>query len=600
MAGKNELRITLLGVDRVSGPLRAVQQQVSRTTSSLNGATSSMRGYTQGAGLANTATQKWAKGALQQAGYQVGDFAVQLANGTNGLQAFGQQAPQLLQIFGPMGAVIGAAVAVIAAFGVVAQKTGKDINNLGSALGVLQAPLTVIAEKVASVSAAFTNLFSGLPNQLDTIMIAVGLFAAVMVSRAIPSMIAASGASAMFSASMMTFRAALLASTISAGGFSVVLTTVRAAVMTLGAALSAVGTILMRFLPVALLIGLATMIKYFLVLKKGAGGLGEALKLLSDLALAVFRGMGQSLSGFYLLAQSASKGIDAAFVSAFAAIMKKWEDLVNTMISGWNAFADAVGLTGARAAKYTSEWASDATETVTRLRSEAMALAGQSKTAFTSAGAGIKTAWAAIKSAIAAGTTEVSIFGDAAKKAAEDGAKAAKDAKEEIDKVYQGLRESISSSMEGAFMSIIDGTSNAKDAFKKMASSIISELYRVLVVQRMVSGIMNFLGFGATGATGVASAVIGARATGGSVAGNKPYIVGERGPELMIPGRSGTVVPNDKISNDGGVTIIQNNSFGAGVSRAEIQAMMPKIVETTKAAVLDARKRGGSYGSAFA
>lgn len=62
------------------------------------------------------------EGALQQAGYQVGDFAVQLANGTNGLQAFGQQAPQLLQVFGPIGAVIGAAVAVVAAFGVIAQK----------------------------------------------------------------------------------------------------------------------------------------------------------------------------------------------------------------------------------------------------------------------------------------------------------------------------------------------------------------------------------------------------------------------------------------------------------------------------------------------
>lgn len=40
---KNELRITLLGVDQASGPLRSVQQQVSKTTGSLNGATSSMK-----------------------------------------------------------------------------------------------------------------------------------------------------------------------------------------------------------------------------------------------------------------------------------------------------------------------------------------------------------------------------------------------------------------------------------------------------------------------------------------------------------------------------------------------------------------------------
>ena len=31
---------------------------------------------------------------------------------------------------------------------------------------------------------------------------------------------------------------------------------------------------------------------------------------------------------------------------------------------------------------------------------------------------------------------------------------------------------------------------------------------------------------------------------GGPVDANRPYIVGEGGPELFVPGRSGTVVPN--------------------------------------------------------
>lgn len=35
----------------------------------------------------------------------------------------------------------------------------------------------------------------------------------------------------------------------------------------------------------------------------------------------------------------------------------------------------------------------------------------------------------------------------------------------------------------------------------------------------------------------------GARALGGSWSGNRPYLVGERGPELAVPGRSGTIVP---------------------------------------------------------
>jgi len=78
--------------------------------------------------------RKFNMGALQQAGYQVGDFAVQVANGTNKMQAFGQQAPQFLQIFGPIGSVVGAAVAVFAAISVAFQKSQVSVDTLGKAL----------------------------------------------------------------------------------------------------------------------------------------------------------------------------------------------------------------------------------------------------------------------------------------------------------------------------------------------------------------------------------------------------------------------------------------------------------------------------------
>jgi hypothetical protein len=41
-------------------------------------------------------------------------------------------------------------------------------------------------------------------------------------------------------------------------------------------------------------------------------------------------------------------------------------------------------------------------------------------------------------------------------------------------------------------------------------------------------------------------------ASGGVAAAGKPYIVGEKGPELMVPGETGTVIPNHILS--GGVT----------------------------------------------
>ena len=42
------------------------------------------------------------------------------------------------------------------------------------------------------------------------------------------------------------------------------------------------------------------------------------------------------------------------------------------------------------------------------------------------------------------------------------------------------------------------------------------------------------------------------RATGGPVTAGTPYLVGERGPEIVVPGRSGTVIPNSRIGGMGG------------------------------------------------
>lgn len=53
----------------------------------------------------------------QQVGYQVQDFGTQVAQGTSSMVAFGQNAPQLLGFFGPFGAGMGAAIAVMSAFG---------------------------------------------------------------------------------------------------------------------------------------------------------------------------------------------------------------------------------------------------------------------------------------------------------------------------------------------------------------------------------------------------------------------------------------------------------------------------------------------------
>lgn len=90
------------------------------------------------------------------------------------------------------------------------------------------------------------------------------------------------------------------------------------------------------------------------------------------------------------------------------------------------------------------------------------------------------------------------------------------------------------------------------------------------------------------------------RAMGGPVSGGSSYLVGERGPEIFTPAMSGTITPNNEIG--GGVTVYQNINISTGVAqtvRAEVVGMMPRIMEATKAAVVDSKRRGGSFAKAF-
>lgn len=171
----------------------------------------------------------------------------------------------------------------------------------------------------------------------------------------------------------------------------------------------------------------------------------------------------------------------------------------------------------------------------------------------------------------------------------------------------------VADSMGDSFMSMVEGTKSVKDAFREMASDIVRELYRVLVVQQMVNTAKTFMGgFFADGGAFSGGSQIQAYADGGVVgsptyfgmSGGKTGLMGEAGPEAILPLKRGA---NGKLGvqmegNGGGVTINQNINISTGVQqtvRTEIKSLMPQIAEQSKAAVLDAKRRGGSYGSKF-
>ena len=166
------------------------------------------------------------------------------------------------------------------------------------------------------------------------------------------------------------------------------------------------------------------------------------------------------------------------------------------------------------------------------------------------------------------------------------------------------IGESVTNNLEAAFMNM---SGSIEDNFKAMASAIIKDLYRVLVVQRLVSGITGALGLSAptTSLRPVMRPVMRPMASGGPVTAGQQYMTGEHGRELFVPKVNGRVLSaaqtNNASSGPSGesVTVIQNNTFGSGVTRAEVSSLLPRMVEATKQAVLDEKLRGGSYGRGF-
>lgn len=165
-----------------------------------------------------------------------------------------------------------------------------------------------------------------------------------------------------------------------------------------------------------------------------------------------------------------------------------------------------------------------------------------------------------------------------------------------IEPVNAGLQElaqsyaNIGNTVAGAFKGILTGATSWKDGMKGIINSVIDELWRLYVVQQIVGLIGNALG----GIGLPIPNIAGKRANGGHVSGNRPYLVGENGPELMVPGGSGTIIPNRNLGMGGtggsGMTI-NVDARGANDPAAVRAQVQQGILEAAPAIIAAAEAR---------
>ena len=151
--------------------------------------------------------------------------------------------------------------------------------------------------------------------------------------------------------------------------------------------------------------------------------------------------------------------------------------------------------------------------------------------------------------------------------------------------------------------SIEDFGYNAEQVFKNMAREIIKELYRIFVVKK-ITGFISSAITGTYNDLGRVGAPSMGDYDGGGYTGSGPRsggLDGKGGFLAMLHPRE-TVIDHTKGQSAEGVTVVQNINISTGVQqtvRNEIRTLMPQIANSAKAAVSDAKRRGGSYGRAL-
>ena len=196
--------------------------------------------------------------------------------------------------------------------------------------------------------------------------------------------------------------------------------------------------------------------------------------------------------------------------------------------------------------------------------------------------------------------------------------------------------DNIGTAFGQAFQEIINGSSSAQEALAKMMRSVgenfVNMAVQIIAQQTtmvILGTILKALGIGGIGggggfsyqgvignplglqnpvsgngftATPFSTAGLGFRANGGPVSAGSPYVVGEHGPELFVPGRNGSVVSNSGLRDAMGAApgssgspvlnmSFQTTSIGGVeyVSRDQLEAAM---AETRRQATRDGASRG--------
>jgi len=183
---------------------------------------------------------------------------------------------------------------------------------------------------------------------------------------------------------------------------------------------------------------------------------------------------------------------------------------------------------------------------------------------------------------------------------------------DEISNFAKFTEDATTSALRGMEDSLVRFVQTGKLSFKDMANSIIADLIRIQLRQSIMGPLAGLIG-GAINPgvvsqaqkgsmlSGLRSADIGFEGGGYTGSGARSGGMDGKGGFMAMLHPNETVIDHTK-GQGGGVTVVQNINVTTGVQqtvRAEIMTLMPQIAGAAKAAVAEAKMRGGGYAAAM-
>lgn len=154
---------------------------------------------------------------------------------------------------------------------------------------------------------------------------------------------------------------------------------------------------------------------------------------------------------------------------------------------------------------------------------------------------------------------------------------------------FEDAVDGIADAMAGALVAGESLREGLAQVFKQIASDILNSGIRNALSSAFGGGGFNpFALFGGGGDAltgGLRAAGLPARAMGGPVRAGQPYLIGERGPEIMVPGANGTVIPNHKMGGGGeSIVMVQLSPELKAQILAEAEGQSVRISQQTASA----------------